>query len=99
MEQAIIPAATLVISLATFAFTNWRTQTMENRSATRDTVDLLSRQSEGYAREIKDLREQMEACSAEIVDLKRRVADCETARIALVEKLTLFTPPSGAQRD
>lgn len=73
MDQALVPAATLAISIMTFAFTQWRTQKIDDRAAAKDTVDLLATQNDALSREVADLRVHM--------------AECERARLELMERL------------
>jgi septal ring factor EnvC (AmiA/AmiB activator) len=89
MEALAIPFAALIISIATFYFTQRRSQVTEERTASKNVVELLQQQVEALQSRCKEIGSELE-------DVRRQLLLCNDARatlmdenIALMKKLVL----------
>src|SRR5258708_7753961 len=78
MDQALIPGLTLLISIGSVVFTQWkshradtREDQIEARTAAKQTVDILESLNEALQSQVIDLR-------ARITAIEQRHLDCET---------------------
>lgn len=84
MEQALataaVPAAALLVSVLTFVFTQIRAQRTEDRSAARDTVEVIASLNQALTGEVDSLRQRLQT-------LEQQRDDCERNRVLLLEQI------------
>lgn len=81
IESLLPPIAAVLVSLATFYFTQRRADRAEDRMASKDIVEMLFQQNEALLDETRDLRTRLTAleashsrCQEEVMDLMRTIA-------------------------
>lgn len=76
LANIVTPVVAIAISLATFFFTQWRAQKIDDRAAAQSTVEMLMREN-GF------LVDAMKALHERVGTLERKSEDCERERQAL----------------
>jgi hypothetical protein len=80
ITSSLPPIAAIVVSLATFVFTQIRAQRVDDRAAAKTTVQLLLTQIEALLSEVDDLRRHQ-------TRMEQQHNDCERERLVLLQKL------------
>lgn len=80
---ALAPVAALVVSLATFVFTQRRASQIEERSAAKDTVELLAQQNKALRQDVVDLRSR-------VLSIEAGRLQCEQERAELLKEIMVL---------
>ena len=85
--STLAPIVAIIISLATFVLTQLRSQQLDERTAARDTVQILATQNEALQREVDHLETQNEGLGRQLDDLRVRMRELEQRCVDCEAKL------------
>lgn len=88
LNDVLAPGVAVVVSIATFVFTQVRTQRLDDRAAAKDTVLILATQNKALLDEIADLRARVTFEEQQRVLLENRLTIAEDQRNALIKEVS-----------
>ena len=96
LSAALAPGAAIVISLVTFVMTQRSAQYREERSAAKETVDILVAQNRALHNELVDLRKRVAQLEEKRNEWERERAELSARVLALTTELHLYQQKKGS---